>query len=218
VPTILATGELKRGQRPRIIGKLHFQYVMSRDWRLSLRAGFGWLGYDDTPAPFVLQAEQPAGDPTRTDQLVIFNPFSAVLAYTHKLSDSWQGFVGAGPGMYRVNIQNDHRTIFDPVTHARYRYFSPGASAEGGAEYFLAANRNVSLEGVSSIHYLLRDNKDRFPSGYSGKHMFLDVSIGVNVYFRPSGTPAPPPEVPSEGTGETPIAPSEAPADTSAAP
>jgi hypothetical protein len=211
VPRILATGELKQGQKPRIIGKAHFQYVMDHDWRLSLRGGFGWLGYSDEPAPFVLQAEQPGGDPTRGDQLLIFNPFTAVLAYTPQLSANWQGFVGVGPGAYRINIQNDHRTIFDPVTKDRYKFGSFGASAEAGAEYFLPANRNVSLEGVTTFHYLFSDHKDRFPSGYSGKHMFADVSIGVNVYFRPLGSPAPPSAIPSEGeTG------SEAPADTSA--
>ena len=199
VPTILATGELKRGQRPRIIGKGHFQYVMDNDWRLSFRGGFGWLGYSDKfNAPFLLQAAAAGGDSTRGDQLVILNPFTAVLTYTRRMSKSWQAFVGAGPGAYRVNIQNDHRTLFDPVTHSRYRYGSLGASGEGGMEYFLPANRNVSLEGVGTIHYLFKGNKDRFPSGYSGKHMFLDLSLGVNVYFRPLGAPSPPATVPSE--------------------
>lgn len=216
VPEILATGELKRGQRPRMIGKLHFQYVMANDWRLSLRGGFGWLGWSDKqPAPFVLQAEQPGGDATRGDQLLIFNPFTAAITRTQKLSGSWQAFLGAGPGAYRINIQNDHRTIFDPVTHDRYKFGSFGLSGEGGAEYFLPANRNVSLEGVASIHYLFDDHKDRYPSGYSGKHIFSDLSIGVNVYFRPLGSPAPPPAVPSEGAeGST----GEAPADTTAKP
>src|SRR5262245_37647255 len=215
VPFILAPGELKRGQEPRVIGKLHFQYVFKPDWRLSLRAGYGWLGFsDEVDAPFILQAEQANGDTTKGDQLLIYNPFTAVMQYTHTFNKTWMAFLGAGPGVFRVNIQNDHRTIFDPVTHERYKYGSFGLSGEGGAEYFLSANRNVSFEGLGSLNYLFESNKDKFPSGYSGKNIFLDFSFGVNVYFRPLGSPAPPAPVPSETQpGEAPPA-TEAPTDT----
>lgn len=218
VPILLATSELKAGQRPRLMGKAHFQYVLTHQFRLSMRGGFGWLGYTrDEPAPFPLQAKEPGGDPTRIDQLTILNPFSAVLQYT-RMVKNWQAFAGAGPGMVRVNILNDRRTIFDPVTHERYSYWSPSVGGEAGGEYFIPANRNVSFEGVGTFHYLLKRNAEKFPSGYSGHHALFDFSVGVNVYFNPPGaakpaTPATAPEgtpeekKPPESTPETPAEP-----------
>jgi len=179
VPVIMATSELKEGQHLRLMAKGHFQYVISPDWRLSLRGGFGWWTYSSkAKAPFVLQADSPEGDSTRVDQFTLLNPFTAAVVFTHRFDESWQTFVGGGPGMYRINIENDHRTIFDPVTHERFRTWSPGVTGELGMEYFIPANRNVSLEGVGTIHYLLKTHEDKFPSGYSGHHAFLDLSLG----------------------------------------
>jgi hypothetical protein len=213
VPFILAPGELKWGQKPRIMGKGNFQYVINKSWRTSFKFGYGWNGYsDEFNAPFTLQAAEAAGDTSKGDQLVIMNPFTATVHWTHEMSKNWMWYVGAGPGVYRVNIQNDHRTIYDPVTHERFKFGSFGISGTGGMEYFLPSNHNVSLLGTATVDHLFSSFKDRFPSGYSGPYTFMDVSIGVNVYFKPLGaksTPAPAPtpaKLPSEESG--------APADT----
>lgn len=219
-PLILSPGELKWGQKPRLMGKGNFQYVINNRWRTSFKFGYGWFGWSDQfNAPFVLQAEQAGGDTTKGDQLLIMNPFTAVVHYTHPLGKSWLGFVGLGPGAFRVNIQNDHRTIFDPVTHERYKFGSFGLSGELGAEYFLAANKNVSLLGMGSFDYLFGGaSKEKFPSGYSGTYMFMDLNIGVNVYFKPPGaksTPVPVAPAPLPSEMPPPSTPSAAPADTS---
>jgi len=216
VPFIFAPGDLKHGQKPRIMGKGNFQYVVNKTWRTAFKFGYGWNGYNDEfNAPFILQAEQVNGDTTKGDQLVIMDPFTAVLQYMHPMGKSWMGYAGAGPGVYRVNITNDGRTIFDPVTHERFKFGSFGLSGEAGAEYFLPSNKNVSLSLNGTLNYLFSSHKDKFPSGYSGPYIFADFGIGVNVYFKPLGaksTPTPmlpPTEVPPPST------PSAAPADTS---
>jgi hypothetical protein len=218
-PFILAPGELKWGQMPRIMGKGHFQYVINQKWRTSIKFGFGWFGWSDKfNAPFILQAEQVNGDTTKGDQILIMNPFTAVMQYQHPLGKSWLGFAGLGPGVFRVDIQNDGRTIYDPVTHNRYKFGSFGVSGEAGAEYFLPANKNVSLLTMGSVDYLFGGaSKEKYPSGYSGKYWFADISIGVNVYFKPLGaktppTPAPAPPPAAETT--PPPMPVVAPADT----
>ena len=206
VPLVFSPGDLKHGQKPRIMGKGNFQYVMNRKWRAAFKFGYGWNGYSDAfNAPFVLQAAEPAGDTTKGDQLTIMNPFTAVVHYMHPMGKNWLGYLGGGPGVYRVNITNDHRTIFDPVTHERFKFGSFGLSGEGGAEYFLPSNKNVSLTLAGTVNYLFDKNKDKFPSGYQGTYIFADVSLGVNVYFKPLGaksTPAPaaaPSEAPPPG-------------------
>jgi len=208
VPLVLGPGDLKHGQVPRLMGKGNFQYVINRTWRTSFKFGYGWNGYNDQfNAPFVLQAAEANGDTTKGDQLVIMNPFTATIHWTHEFSKSWMWYVGGGPGVYRVNIQNDHRTIYDPVTHERFKFGSFGISGEGGVEYFLPSNKNVSLLGQATVSHLFSSYKDRFPSGYSGPYTFMDVSIGVNVYFKPLGakTAAPTPaKLPSEESGAAP--------------
>jgi hypothetical protein len=202
------------------MAKGNFQYVMTNKWRASFKFGYGWNGYSDKwNAPFILQAEQVNGDTTKGDQLTIMSPFTAVVHYLHPISKSWLGYVGAGPGVYRVNITNDGRTIYDPVTHERFKFGSFGASGEAGAEYFLPSNKNVAFTLAGTVNYLFDSHKDRFPSGYSGPYIFSDISFGVNVYFKPLGAksepkPVLPAEPPSSSTPPS-STPSAAPADTS---
>jgi len=77
----------------------------------------------------------------------------------------------------------------------------------------------VSLMGTGSIDYLFGGaSKEKYPSGYSGKYMFMDLSFGVNVYFKPLGAKSTPkPVIPAEPppTSTPPSTPSAAPADTS---
>jgi len=198
------------------MGKGNFQYVINKTWRAAFKFGYGWNGYSDKfDAPFILQAEQVNGDTTKGDQLVIMNPFTAVMHYMHPMGKSWVGYLGAGPGVYRVNITNDHRTIYDPVTHERFKFGSFGLSGEGGAEYFLPSNKNVSLGVAGTVNYLLDSHKDKFPSGYSGPYVFADLSVGVNVYFKPLGAKTPPPSALPPTEEPPPSTPSAAPADTS---
>jgi hypothetical protein len=193
VPIILGPGELKWGQEPRLMGKGNFQYVINRTWRASFKFGYGWSGYNDAfNAPFVLQAAEVNGDTTKGDQLVIMNPFTATVHFTRALSKNWMWYVGG-----------------DPVTHERFKFGSFGSSGTGGMEYFLPSNKNVSLLGVATVDHLFSSYKDRFPSGYAGPYTFMDVSIGVNVYFKPLGsksTPTPaalPSEAPPAGGAPT---------------
>jgi hypothetical protein len=211
-PLIFSTSELRAGQRPRLIGKPHFQYVLNQDWRVSMRFGFGWLGYSEKQAaPFPLQAynHDYTTISTRADQLDVVVPITATMSYVRNLnsSGSWKGFAGAGLGMYWVNLLNDRHTIFDPASHERFVFWSPGLGGELGAEYFVPANKSVSLEGVTTFHYLMESHRGVFPSGYSGHYGFFDISFGVNVYFDLSRgerkvAPAPEPGPKLEGGAE----------------
>jgi hypothetical protein len=213
LPFLIATQEFKDGQKPRLIGKAHFQYVVAPVWRLSFRGAFGWVGFDsDTPAPFPFNNDGGGFDTTRIDQLTVLNPFSAALQYT-KRNGSVQYFVGAGPGITKINVMNDRETIYDPSTFKRHSYWSWGVGGEGGAEYFLPANENVSFELAAALQYTLERNAEQFPNGYAGKHALFDVTFGVNVYFWPFGGPKPAPAAPPAETDA-----GAAPADTTTTP
>jgi hypothetical protein len=204
IPFLYATQEMRAGQRPRIIAKGHFQYIFTPSMRLSLRAGFGWTDYSaDQMAPYPLPSDNTTQssafyDTTRVDQITTLMPFTAALVHTGDLSGSgsWKWFGGAGLGVYHINVMNDRRTVKDPETFKSLSYVSPGANAELGLEYFLPANKNISLEWLGTGHFLFPTHAGDFPSGYSGRHGFVDLSFGVNVYFGTGGvdvTPEPGP-------------------------
>jgi hypothetical protein len=184
VPFFITDSDMKTGQSPRIMLKYHFGYVMTEKWRFSTRGGYGWVGYDIVPAPFPLEqcCDNPP-DLTKGDQLTSIMPFTATVDYTHTLSDSWMLFAGLGPGLYKLNVMNDRKTVSDPVTFERYKWWSPGVSVEGGAEFFFPTNRNVSLEFMSTYNYILSADEEKLPSGYNGNHSYIDFNFGVNVYF-----------------------------------
>lgn len=199
MPFLYSRQELARGQRPRIIGKLHFQYVFTPSMRLSLRGGFGWLGYNGTePTPYPFPSDNGGFDTTRVDQLTTIIPASAALVYTDDIGSSrWKWFAGGGLGVYRMNIMNDRKTVYDPVTYDRLKFTSLGATGEVGVEYFLPANKNVSFEWLGTGHFLFATYAGKYPSGYKGRHGFVDFSFGVNVYFNP-GSESPPVTLPDE--------------------
>jgi len=210
-PFLFATGEMRAGSQPRVMGKAHFQYVFTPSMRLSLRAGWGWHHFSgDEPAPYPYPSDnstQSGGvyDSTRVDQLTTWVPVSVALVHTADLGDAgnWKWFGGGGLGIYWFNIMNDRRTIKDPVTLKALSNVSPGINGELGVEYFLPANKNVSFEWTGTMHYLFESNGGKYPSGFSGRHGFFDLSFGVNVYF---------------GTGSAKPAPAAAPAETPPAP
>jgi hypothetical protein len=180
-----ADKDIKHGQKLRPIFKLHFGYVMTERWRLSLRAGFGWKAYqDDALAPYPLQ--QCCGQPddvTKIDMKTLIYPFTGVVQYTKTLNDTWMLFGGLGPGIYNIQVTNDSKVVYDPVTFVRVNQTRPGLATELGAEMFLSANQNVSFEYMGTIHWIFSHNVTDYPSGFGGNDAFWDLNFGVNVYF-----------------------------------
>jgi hypothetical protein len=232
VPFLYATQEMRAGQQVRVMGKLHFQYVFTPAMRLSLRGGFGWMHYsEDELAPYPFPSDNSTQsaevyDTTRVDQLMTWQPFTAALVHTGDLNaaGSLKWFGGAGLGLYRFNVMNDRRTVKDPVTKKELSNVSPGATGELGVEYFLPANKNVSFEWLGTMNYLFEANGGKYPSGYAGRHGFIDVSFGVNVYFgtgparvTPAAEPVAPKaeeKPPAETTEGAPVAPPPTPSPT----
>lgn len=190
----LADHDIKHGQKLRPIFKLHFGYVMTERFRLSLRGGFGWKAYSgDFLAPYPLQ--QCCGNPpdvTKVDMKTLIYPFTGVVQYTKSLNDSWMLFGGLGPGIYNVQVTNDNKVVHDPVTFVRVNQTSPGLAAELGAEMFFPSNPNVSFEYMGTIHWIFSHDVTNFPSGFGGNDAFWDLNFGVNIYFGLPGSASSP--------------------------
>ena len=202
VPLIMGDDDLKEGASPRLIGEANFQYVFTPSWRLSASFGYGWSGYKDgTPTPYPVR-DPDTGDSVnvRDDMLSKFVPIDVTLIRSLKeQGKGWSPFVGAGVGMTRVEIVNKRIKIKDPATFDALASWSPNAHGLVGVEYVLPSNTNVSFDWSARWTQLLKDDPESFPSGFTGKHSFLSLTFGVNVYFWPIGykpvetakTPAP---------------------------
>lgn len=211
VPFVLADDDLSEGIRPRLMMMLHFQYVISPVWRFSLRGGFGWTGYSgEVPAPYPYPSSGGGVDSTKVDQLTYIYPIYASLGRVHQLHENWKVMGGLGLGMYNIKIDNDRDPIRDPVTFEIYDLWAPGLSLEAGGEYSLPANRNVGFEANVTFHQLLTSSPERYPSGFGGKHAYLDLNFGVNVYFSlPGSEPAVKPALGEDGEPAETTAPAE---------
>jgi opacity protein-like surface antigen len=209
VPFFMGDSDLKEGQKPRLLGQANFQYVFNPSWRLSTEFGFGWIGYKDgTPTPYPVY-DPDTGDSVnvRDDMLTKFQPLSATLIHALRpQGKGWSPYIGAGVNFTRIEIVNKRLKIKDPTTFDAYVNWSPGVHAVGGFEYVLPSNSNVTFDWSARWSQLLKRDEDNFPSGFTGKHSYLAVSFGVNVYFWPIGYK--PVETAKEPVPETaPVAP-----------
>lgn len=208
VPFFLADEDTKAGSSPRILGQIDFQYVFTKQTRLSLQFGYGWVGYKGgTPAPYKMPDSSGDSTSTMDDVLTKFQPITASLLHAFKPQE--QGLVpyaGAGVNLTRMEIVNDRIKVQDPATFKDWVNWSFGVQARAGLEYFLPANRNVSFDWSARWAYQFSESGTDLPSGYTKNDSYLTLNFGVNVYFWPIGQKPveTAPDAPSEGTAPAP--------------
>ncbi|HEY6866354.1 MAG TPA: hypothetical protein VI792_03800 [Candidatus Eisenbacteria bacterium] len=188
--------------RPSFAGA--FRYVMTPHWRWQVSPGMTWSAYGvGSTAPFP-DPQFPgdtslAGVPVKDHYLTLVLPVNAQLQFTQR-HGWWVYHLGAGPGVYRVWVENNRKILEDPVSHNRHRGLYFGFTGELGAERFLRGLTTTSIEGVLGTHLVFAERDDQFPSGFNSNVAPLDVRIGVNYYFdmvrakkteEPGGLPKP---------------------------
>ena len=172
-----------------------FRYVFNKRVRGQVSIGFLWSGYRvGSTAPF-LDPQFPedttlTGTPIKDNYLTLLTPVSAQLQLTQQRG-WWLYHLGAGPGVYRVWVENHRKVVQDPATHVRHRGAYWGFSGELGAERFLHGLTTTSIEGVVGTSYVFARRNDQFPSGWNSVVVPVDVRVCVNYYFdmvRPKKT------------------------------
>jgi hypothetical protein len=179
-----AKSDYSRGAEPRFAFAAHFRYAMSPRWRWQVSPGFTWAGYTKkTPNPFVDPAFPE--DQDKRNYLALIVPVSAQIQVTHR-EGRWLTYAGAGPGAYRILLENQRKLVKDPVSLKVHKGVYPGLSAQVGAERFFTDLPSTSFEMAVATHvaYAIRD--DQFPSGYNNALTAVEVRLGVNYYF-PTG-------------------------------
>jgi hypothetical protein len=185
VSSILGQEDYSAGAGMRFSFAGHWRYHWTKGLRWQVSPGFLWAGYEDSErAPFV-DRNFPE-DTTKADYLTLLAPVSAQIQFATQRG-SWLYYAGAGPGLYRVWVQNNRKVLADPVTFRLHRGVYPGATAQVGIERFLKSLPNTSVEVTADWHWVFAERNDQFPSGFNSSLLGMGIRVGGNYYFDPYG-------------------------------
>ena len=178
-------GDFSDGAMPRFSFAGQFRYVQSPHWRWQISPGLTWAAYrTGTPMPF--QDLTHPGDNSKDAMLTLLVPVSAQAQYVVQRG-RWFYHAGAGPGVYRVMVENHRNVVKDPAPSSlrQHRNVFWGGTLEFGAERFLKAINTTSVELSWTNHLIFAQRDDQFPSGFNSNMMAMEWRIGVNYYFDP---------------------------------
>ena len=176
-----ADADFSEGARSRFAFSGHFRYVLNNRLRWQISPGFTWTGYSGDVAAPVLDGRFPQ-DVTKRTFLTLLLPVSFEMQLlAHK--GNWHYHLGAGPGVYRVSVENRHNVIEDPVTFRRHIGLFAGATGEIGVERFIKSMPSTSVEACVTTHWVFTDNVQDFPAGYNTNLAVTEIRIGANYYF-----------------------------------
>jgi hypothetical protein len=179
--SIYMAEDYSKGALPRFDFAGQFRYVMSRSFRLQISPGLTWAAYSKTEPPPFTDIKNP-GDLTKERYLTLLVPVSTQLQLTFGRSP-WHYHLGAGPGVYRVWVENHRKVLVDPQTFRLHRGTYLGFSAEMGVERFLKALPNTSVEVSAVHHYVMATRDDQFPTGWNSSLGAVALRVGTNYYF-----------------------------------
>jgi hypothetical protein len=178
------------GAQPRFDFSGHYRYVFSNHWRMQVSPGFTWAAYSDRKRPPFADQDTPV-DTTKGSYLTLMVPISVQLQYTWGRG-AWRYSLGAGPGLYRVWVENHRHVLVDPVTDRLHRGLYWGWSAETDVERFLKELPNTSLELSFAHHDVFARRDEQFPTGWNSTVGAFALRAGVNYYFDPGKRKAAP--------------------------
>lgn len=177
----VADADYSEGAQPRIASSARFRYVVN-DWlRLQFSIGHTWTAYgNDEPAPFAdLNYPQ---DSLKNEHLSQVVPMALQFQVLRR-GAQWMYHAGAGPGLYRVWVQNRRKVLKDPTTFDLHRGVYLGVSGQIGAERFFKALPSTSIELGIAGHWVFAERDEQFPSGYNSFLATVEATVGVNYYF-----------------------------------
>ena len=171
------------GALPRFDFEGHFRYAFGQSLRLQVAPGFTWSAYSDKETPPFTDSRFPE-DRTKKEYLALLLPVSAQLQYTWR-SGRWHYHLGAGPGIYRVLVENHRKPLEDPQTFKVHRGLYPGGTAEAGVERYFKALPSTSVELAIVEHFVLPVRDEQFPSGWNSNLAVFGARLGINYYWDP---------------------------------
>jgi hypothetical protein len=176
-----ADGDYSEGASSRPAFSGHYRYVVSHRFRWQISPGFTWSGYSSQVPMPVPDGNFPE-DVTKNTNLVLLLPMTFEIQYMMH-TKKWHYHVGAGPGAYRVWIENERIPLVDPVTFSRHQGVYAGFTGEIGVERFTRALPSTSVEACVVTHWVFAQRDEQFVSGYNSFIAATEIRIGANYYF-----------------------------------
>lgn len=174
-------GDYSEGAKNRFAFGASFRYVATPWLRFQVSPGLSWAGYHaEIPAPF--DDVRFPDDHDKGDWLAIMVPIS-LQAQGVVRRGRMLYHVGAGPGLYRVWVQNHREVLKDPVTLRLHRALYPGASGELGVERFMTELSSTSVELTLAGHLAFSEDDEAFVSGLNSNALALELKVGLHYYF-----------------------------------
>jgi len=176
-----ADGDYSEGAQPRIASDARFRYVVN-DWlRLQFGVGHTWTAYsNDQAAPF-RDLNYP-DDSLKNEYLVQIVPMTMQFQVVRR-GAKWIYHAGAGPGLYRVWVENRRKVLKDPTTFDLHRGIYWGVGGQIGTERFFSSLPSTSVEFEVAGHWVFARRDEQFPSGYNSFLATVEATVGVNYYF-----------------------------------
>jgi len=176
-----ADGDYSKGAKPRMAFSGHFRYVLNNHLRWQVSPGFTWAGYSASlPIP-VPDGNYP-GDLTKKTNLTLLLPMTFEVQWLMH-TKKWHYHLGAGPGIYRLWIENHRIPLSDPKSFARHQGLYAGVTGELGVERFVRQLPSTSVEACVATHCVFARRDAQFPSGYNSSVGVTEIRIGANYYF-----------------------------------
>jgi hypothetical protein len=186
VGDVRAAGDYSEFSQVRMSFSANWRYTFANSWRWQVSPGFVWTGYAKTSNPAPFKDLNFPTDPYKDDYLTLILPMSFQIQWLHRgRSLTWH--VGAGPGAYRVWVENHRKVVRDPVTLDLHRGTYFGGSAEVGMEHFFKGLEATSFEVTLDAHYVNAKRDDQFPSGFNDHVVAMGLRMGANYYFNLKG-------------------------------
>jgi hypothetical protein len=179
-----AAQDYSHGALPRFDFSGHWRYSFSDSWRGQIGIGFTWAAYDKSArAPFT-SLDFPT-QTTKEGYLTQLVPITIQLQRRFG-KGSWQYHLGAGPGVYRVVVQDHRKVQRDPLTFEQHQGSHPGFSGEFGMEHFARTLPSTSFEINVVHHWVFAKDDTKYPSGFDSNLGAFAIRMGVNYYFDTS--------------------------------
>ena len=176
-----AEEDYSEGAQSRLAFSAQFRYTVNRYLRWQVSPGFTWTGYSGS-VPLVVPDGRFPDDVSKHGNLTLLLPVTFELQYLLH-AGKWHYHLGAGPGFYRVWVENHRLVMIDPISFVLHRRLHAGFTGEIGVERFLKQLPSTSVEACVATHWVFARRDQDYPSGYNSSLGVTEVRIGANYYF-----------------------------------
>ena len=196
---MIGDSEFRAHARPRFTGDAMFKYGFRPQWALVGFFGYGWNSYAHEERWLADSDFRRSLNliPTYSqEKVVVMSPFTAGLEYRLG-QDAWVPYVGAGCGIYLLQVLFDRNVGRDPRPRslANHRTFNFGLYGRVGLEQFLSDA--VALDYEALGHIVFSKERKKFPPpnsadlrtyghdfvAYGGDTQLVQVRMGLRYYW-----------------------------------